>query len=81
MAERLGRSLQNFVQWFKSACDLKKILIYNINCCIIERNDIVITLYFFFPRVAELVDASVSKTDDSDIVSVRFRPWGLYEKC
>ena len=27
--------------------------------------------------MAELVDASVSKTDGSDIVSVRFRPWGL----
>ena len=24
MAERLGRSLQNFVQWFKSAYDLQK---------------------------------------------------------
>lgn len=45
MAEGLGRSLQNFLQWFKSACDL-----------------------IVFIQVAELVDASVSKTDDENHV-------------
>ena len=41
MAERLGRSLQNFVQWFKSAYDLQKrvrdILRDVLSCAHIER--------------------------------------------
>ena len=49
MAEWLGRGLQNLLQWFKSACDLRK-------------GGVV------FIQVAELVDASVSKTDDANRV-------------
>ena len=68
VAEWLGRGLQNLLRWFDPTRDLS---CYPLDCVIYR-------IYFlgslvFFAWVAELVDALVSKTNDSDIVPVRFR--------